>query len=66
MRDPRLIPGTKRDGRAKERDGKRERGETGRARETDGCRVGERQAGREKGERGRIRPHENRALLKGV
>lgn len=44
MRDPRLIPGTKRDGRARGRHGRgEERGETGRARETDGCRVGERE-----------------------
>lgn len=52
MRDPRLIPGTKRDGGAKGRDGRRERGETGRVRETDGCRVEERRAGSEAGERG--------------
>lgn len=61
-----MIPGTKRDGRAKGGDSRRERGETGRARETDGWRVGERRAECEAGERERIRPHENRALLKGV
>lgn len=31
-------------------EGRRERGETGRVRETDGCRVGERRAGREEEE----------------
>lgn len=77
-RDTRLIPGTKREGRAKEREQRRE---------TAGGRKTERQEGREmcerdrllKGERerdrrerkldgglGGIRPHENRALLKGV
>lgn len=47
MRDTRLIPGTKRDGRAKGGDSRRERGETGQRRKTDGCRVEERRAGRE-------------------
>lgn len=43
VRDPRLIPGTKRDGRAKGREaGGREVRQGGR--ETDGCRVGERRA----------------------
>lgn len=59
-----MIPGTKRDGRAKGGDGRRERGETGRQGETDGSGVEERRAGWARD--GGIRPHEKGALLKAV
>lgn len=49
LRDTRLIPGTKRDGRAKGGDGRRERGETGWQGEADGCGAEERRAGVRRG-----------------
>lgn len=52
--DTRLIHGTKREARAKERtaerDSGRQRGKTGWKRETDGFRVKERERGRQEGE----------------